>query len=132
MRVHGHLGGSSHKRVELQTLRAERKESSRGQNLNFGRAHFTFLRDLAGGSHRRQLWSSKGARESWQVFKDSTLQVPEWSTLIPQKTSRHVMRLPWLNRQLLAELQHKTGSIQEVEAGTSCNGGILQQILGEC
>lgn len=61
------------------------------------------------GCQRRQLCRAK-AQESCQVFKGRILQVQKQSVLVPRKMNRWVRRLPWLNRELIAELQRKKAS----------------------
>lgn len=47
----------------------------------------------------------KGPQQNWLAFRDSIVQVQEWSIL--RKTRRHIWRPAWQSKKVMAQLQHE-------------------------
>jgi len=100
----------------------ERGQQSTKPGLQESRCQFFRFQKLLGGITWGAALKGRGTRESWQVFKVSIFQVQEWDTPILRETCGCMRQLAWLIRDVMAELQCKTGSILEAEAGAGYKG----------
>ncbi|KFP48157.1 hypothetical protein N323_05833, partial [Cathartes aura] len=81
---------------------------SRVRTLNLRKANFQLVRVLVRGTPWETALRDKGAKESWEIFKDIFIRAQKLSISTCKKSGRGGRRPAWLSQELLAELKHKT------------------------
>jgi len=67
----GSLGCTDHALVEFAVLRDKHQVKSKVRTLNFRKANFQFIKELANKTPWKTALRDKGLEQSWQFFKDT-------------------------------------------------------------
>lgn len=98
------LGCSDHGLVEFAILRKMGLPKSKVRTLYFQSAKFQLFKELPDETHWEAVLREKGAKQSWQLFKDTLLRTQELSVAQYRKTSGEGKKnSAWLRKDLLVK-----------------------------
>ncbi|PKU48865.1 hypothetical protein llap_836 [Limosa lapponica baueri] len=107
VKIEGSLGCSNRALVEFTVLKGTQQPRSVVRTLNFRKANFQLFKELVKRTPWKTVLRNKGAKQSWQIFRDAFHR--EQELLIPRckKSSKKGKRPAWLNHALLIKLKAK-------------------------
>ncbi|PKU46097.1 rna-directed dna polymerase from mobile element jockey- hypothetical protein [Limosa lapponica baueri] len=117
IKVGGDLGYSDHGKIEFRIVSSTRKPISRTETLDFRRANFDLFKKLLGEIPGDKALESRGAHESWSIFKHCFLPVQERCIPKSTKTGKRSRRPVWLSGELLKKLKWKKEVYTEWKKG---------------
>ncbi|KFP99488.1 hypothetical protein N329_04107, partial [Haliaeetus albicilla] len=77
------------------------------RTLNFRKAKFQLFKELVNRTPWETALRDKGAKQSWQIFKDAFHRVQELSVLRCKKSGKEGKRPAWMSQDLLVKLKGK-------------------------